>query len=186
MEKISVVEYSPSWKTDFQKAKSFYRELLQDIESKVEHVGSTAVEGMWAKPILDIDIIVINSIDNGCVIELLTGVGYVHLGNLGITGREAFTSPKNNPRINWMEHHLYVCIKGSENLNNHLLLRKHLRNNIKAVEAYSKLKRKLAKEFTHDIDAYVEGKSGLIAGFLRAEGMDQDSIKRISSINKKE
>lgn len=186
MKKIVVEKYNSEWKNEFEKAKTFYKELLSDIEVSVEHVGSTSVEGLWAKPILDIDIVVNDNIDSLFAIERLKNVGYLHMGNLGIEGREAFNYEENNPNIKWMEHHLYVCIKGCENLENHLLLRKHLRDNKKAVEAYSAIKLELAKKYPHDMDSYVDGKTDLITGFLKAEGMNIDEINRIASINKKD
>ena len=153
---------------------------------KIEHVGSTSVEGMWAKPILDIDIIVINNRDSKQVIERLISVGYSHIGNLGVEGREALKYKKDNKHITWMDHNLYVCIDECENLRNHLLLRKHLRNNVKAIEVYSKIKRELAEKYPHDIDAYVDGKTIIITEFLKNEGMGIDELNRIETINKKE
>ena len=79
----------------------------------------------------------------------------------------------------------YVCTRGSENMKNHLLLQKHLLNNKTAVKKYSTLKRNLAKKYPQDIDLYVEGKTELIKGFLKTEGMGKDELERIESINKK-
>ncbi len=159
MRKIVVVEYNPNWKLEFEKAKVSYLDLLSEIEVKVEHVGSTSVEGLWAKPILDIDIIVENDLDSKRVIDLLENVGYTHEGNLGIEGREVLKYKENNQFIQWMDHHLYVCLNDCENLKSHLLVRDHLRNNKDSVEAYSELKRKLAEEFSDDIDLYIDGKT---------------------------
>ncbi len=141
---------------------------------------------MWAKPILDIDIIVRNINERDAVINLLNEAGYTHVGNLGIEGREAFEYSEDNPYIKWIKHNLYVCIEGNDNVKNHLLLQKHLRNNKEAVEKYSLLKRELAKKYPNDIDSYVEGKTELITHFLKAEGMSPDVLHRIESINKKE
>ena len=64
MKKIYVAEYNPKWKDEFKKAHDFYRNLLSDLDVKIEHVGSTSVEGLMAKPILDIDIVVKNQEDS--------------------------------------------------------------------------------------------------------------------------
>lgn len=117
---IKVEAYNPKWKSEFDIAKKFYRKLLEGIEHEVVHVGSTSVEGLWAKPILDIDIIVNNDADSKAAIRLLQSTGYTHIGNNGVEGRESFEYEKTNLKINWMTHHLYVCITGNENLNNHL------------------------------------------------------------------
>ncbi len=83
-----------------------------------------------------------------------------------------------------MKHHLYVCLKGNENLKNHLLLQKHLRGNKESIDKYSKLKLKLAKKYPYDIDAYVDGKTDLITMFLELEGMSSEELNRIESANK--
>lgn len=185
MRKIIVEPYNPKWKEEFNKAKSFYEKLLENVNAKIEHVGSTSIEGLSAKPILDIDIIVQNEEDSKKVIELLESVGYNHIGNLGVEGREMLKYNPNNPRINWMEHHLYVCMKGSENLINHLLLREHLRNNKEPVKLYGDLKRELAERYPNDIDSYIEGKTEFITAILKSKGMNLEELERIKNINSK-
>jgi GrpB-like predicted nucleotidyltransferase (UPF0157 family) len=185
MREIKVVPYDPTWKTEFDKANNFYRELLVGLDIKIEHVGSTAIQGLYAKPILDIDIIVKDEKTKVKVIEKLENVGYKHLGTLGIEGRDAFSYNNDNPNITWMAHHLYVCMEGSINLENHFLLKKHLNNNEEAVQKYSQLKLELAKKFPNDIDGYIDGKTDLINSFLKKEGMASKRIQAIEEINKK-
>lgn len=185
MSDIVVEKYNPNWEEEFNKAYKFYKNLINGLDVKIEHVGSTSVKGLWAKPILDIDIIVKDDNDSKRVITLLKGVGYKHLGDLGIQGREAFSYEENNPDITWMRHHLYVCLENCENLRNHLLLRKHLRNNPESVKLYSELKKDLAVKFNNDIDAYVDGKTDLISSFLKEEGMKSNELDRIEAVNKK-
>ena len=185
MRKIIVKEHDPIWKYEFEKAKKFYENLRNTINVEIQHVGSTSGIGLCAKPILDIDIIVNSKEDSKMVIELLESKGYVYIGNLGIEGREAFKYEDDNPNIEWMDHHLYVCLRGSQNLNNHILLRERLRNDKEAVENYSKLKRELAEKFSDDIDSYIDGKTDFITGLLKEAGMKDEDVKRIESINKK-
>ena len=188
MRKIIIEEYNQKWKLEFEKAKKFYSKLFNKYnihDVLIEHVGSTSVEGMWAKPILDIDIIVPDTKISKNIIRILESVGYIHKGDLGIQGREVLEYKKDNKNINWMDHHLYVCINGCENLKNHLLLKKHLKENRHAVEVYSALKRKLAIEHEYDIESYIAGKTELITRFLRKEGMNIDEILNIISINNK-
>lgn len=185
MRKIIVESYNPKWKEEFEKAKTFYDKLLENINVKIEHVGSTSIEGLSAKPILDIDIIVQNEENCKQAIKLLESVGYNHIGNLGVDGREMLKYNPNNPRINWMEHHLYVCMQGSENLINHLLLREHLRNNKESVKVYGELKQELADRYTNDIDSYIKGKTEFITTILKSEGMDLEELERIKKINMK-
>lgn len=184
MKTIKVVPYDPIWKTEFERAELFYSKLLEGLEVTIEHVGSTSVVGLWAKPILDIDLIVKDQEASKTVIERLESVGYQHVGNLGVEGREVMKPVQLAEEIDWMTHHLYVCMEESEHVTNHLLLRKHLRNNNEAVVAYSDIKRKLADAHPHDINAYIDGKTELVIGILRKEGMDEASIQKIMGINK--
>ena len=84
MNKVEVVPYNPKWKAEFEKASNFYYELLKNLNVRIEYVGSTSVEGLWAKPILDIDIVVPDSEVCLATIEKLQSVGYKHVGNYGI------------------------------------------------------------------------------------------------------
>ena len=184
MKKIYVAEYNPKWKDEFKKAHDFYRNLLSDLDVKIEHVGSTSVEGLMAKPILDIDIVVKNQEDSKEALGLLKAAGYIHIGNLGLEGREAFRYEEDNKNIRWMEHHLYLCLENSENYKNHILLREHLRNNKEAIKRYGELKLELYKKYEYDIEAYIDGKTDLILGFLKEEGMGKAQLDNIEAINK--
>jgi GrpB protein len=95
---------------------------LLDVEViSIEHVGSTSVPGLAAKPILDIDVIV-EAAHMNAAIEALESVGYVHRGDLGLEGREAFDAPDDGPRRN-----VYFCTAGTLNVRNHLAVREVLR-----------------------------------------------------------
>lgn len=181
---IEVVKYDKNWGKEFQKAKNCYENKLKNLDVEIIHVGSTSIKGLWAKPILDIDIIVNNEKDKLLAISILEDYGYKHLGNLGIKGREAFSYEKDNSNINWMEHHLYVCTRNCESLNNHILLKKHLLNNPLDRDKYSNLKKKLCIKYPNDIDSYVEGKTELITSFLKKEGMQNNIIEEIKTANK--
>lgn len=111
--RVVVLPYDPRWKDEFQKIKSNLEKLLENTVLAIEHVGSTAVEELSAKPIIDIDII-IESYDNfEDVKSRLENLGYYHEGDLGIKDREAFGY---NQKDEFMTHHLYVCPRDSEEL----------------------------------------------------------------------
>ncbi len=182
---IKIEDYNPEWKDEFEKAKKFYSKILLNIEVDIIHVGSTSVKGLAAKSILDIDIVVNNKEDSKKVISVLEKYDYEHVGCLGVEGREVLHYDEKNKYINWMQHHLYVCIKGNENLENHLLLKRHLLQNEQAVVEYGNLKKNLAKKYKNDIDSYIEGKSVLIIKYLNSEGMKVEKLNKIKEINKK-
>lgn len=171
--KIIVEAYNPFWKSEFQKLSRIYHDRLAGLILSVEHVGSTAVAHLYAKPILDIDIVIEDAGLLPDVISKLGGMGYFHEGNLGIQGREAFKL--QDPALltkgkaeKPMEHHLYVCVAGSEELKRHITFREILRKNPDAAEAYGQLKKDLAATAKNRA-AYTEGKSLFIHSLLAPE-----------------
>ena len=188
--KIYVTKYDPRWALEFQELKRLFAEKLGDLILKIEHVGSTSVPGLAAKPILDIDIIITDDLElQQKVISELEKIGYKHLGDLGITGREAFQ--RRNDKVpftgngrQWMKHHLYLCRVGSIGLQNHLLFRDYLRKASLEKEKYSKLKQELATRFPDDIDAYIDGKTDFIIDILKRAGLDLKTANLIAAENK--
>ena len=144
-----------------------------------EHVGSPAVEGLAAKPIIDIDIVVSSMNALLKVIERLVPLGYVHQGELGIQGRHAFFQQENESKL-----HLYVCLDGSLGLRNHLALRDYLRAHPSAVKEYSNLKKRLAQQYPNNIDCYVEGKTSFIAAILERYSFTPCELLDVLSSNK--
>ncbi|WP_299928518.1 GrpB family protein [uncultured Nocardioides sp.] len=175
---IEVVDWSPRWAEQFDKVATVLRMALADVASaRVEHVGSTSVPGLAAKPVLDVDVIV-DAHDVPQAIAALEGVGYVHRGDLGVTGREAFHAP-DGPRRN-----VYVCVAGTANVRNHLAVRDVLRSRDDLREAYAAVKRALAANPAMDIDTYLAGKSAVLQQVLEASGeltqAELDAIRRLN------
>ena len=157
--KVSVFPYDEEWKGDFEKIKGELVSALGDLIVSVEHVGSTSVEGMAAKPCIDIDVVIRDYSLLDAVVAGLAAIGYVHEGDLGIRGREAF---KYSGKTHLRTHHLYVCPADSEELHRHITFRDFLRANPDAVEKYSRVKIEAARLFPDDIDAYIKHKSPCI------------------------
>jgi len=178
-DKVVVENYNPDWSEHFNQLKAAIWPSIKDIATAIEHVGSTSVIGLAAKPIIDIDI-VIDSLDVlPVVIERIRPLGYEHRGNLGIEGREAFSVRDNNIR-----HNLYVCDKNSVAFLNHILLRDRLRIDPDAREMYSNLKKNLANRFPDSIDSYIEGKTAFILDILRSGGIKSLELNAIRDANK--
>ena len=176
---IHIVEYDPCWKIRFNEFKDVLWPVVVDHLIDFEHVGSTAVEGLAARPIIDIDIIVSNMNALLKVIERLVPLGYVHQGELGIQGRHAFFQQENVSKL-----HLYVCLEGSLGLRNHLALRDYLRAHPSAVKEYSNLKKRLAQQYPNNIDCYVEGKRSFIAAILKRCSFTPCELLNVLSSNK--
>lgn len=103
--------------------------------------GSTAVPGLAAKPVIDLDVVIADRTDLSALIKRLRPLGYHHEGDLGVPGREAFTTPAGAP-----PHHLYVCAVGTPVLNRHLAFCDTLRANAELAQAYGDLKRDPRRE----------------------------------------
>jgi len=182
---IIVLDYSPQWAVQFEMLKNIYTTALHNLNIDIQHVGSTSVPGLAAKPIIDIDIIIENDSILKTVISRLKSLGYQHRGDLGIPQREAF---KHNSGVHNNEilptHNLYVCIKGCDSLNNHLTFRDYLKQHPNKIAEYSALKKKLAATYPNDIDAYVENKTPFITGILQQAGFDSNVLNAIIDQNK--
>lgn len=162
-EPIVVVEYDEGWPAQFEEIAQPIREALAPLGAKVEHVGSTSVPGLAAKPVIDIDAVLSSNADLARGIELLRDLGYVHQGDKGIPGREAFLWPPGSRR-----HHLYLVVGGNGPHRDHVEFRDHLRRDPETAREYAKLKRSLAERCREDRLAYEEGKSGFVSSVLRA------------------
>ena len=156
---VIVTPYDKAWKSAFEAIKQEIESAIGDLILGIEHVGSTSVEGMSAKPCIDIDVIIKDYSVFDKVIGKLESIGYTHEGDLGIKDREAFKYT-NKPHL--MKHHLYVCPQFSEELHRHITFRNFLRDNTDAVKKYSQVKETAAKLFPNDIDKYIEYKSPCI------------------------
>ena len=132
---------------------------LGQLAMRIEHVGSTSVEGCSAKPIIDIDVVIKDHTVLGEVVSALGTIGYRHEGDLGIAGREAF---KYDGKEHLRKHHLYVCPEDSPELKRHIAFRDHLRTHPDAVREYSRIKEEGAKRYPYDIEGYIEYKSPFI------------------------
>jgi GrpB-like predicted nucleotidyltransferase (UPF0157 family) len=181
MRRIIVVEYDPAWPATFNDLRARVWSVVGDLALAIEHMGSTSVPGLAAKPIIDMTVVVPSADDVPQAIERLATLGYVHRGNLGIEGREAFGNPMELPA-----HHLYVCPTGSLGLLNPLAVRNYLRTHLEAARAYGDLKKSLAAQFPHDIDSYVSGKTDFILSILREVGFASDQLEAIERMNRKQ
>ncbi|MDQ6925460.1 MAG: GrpB family protein [Candidatus Eremiobacteraeota bacterium] len=161
-EPVVVVPYDRAWPATFAQLRDRIAPVLGELAVGIEHVGSTAVPGLDAKPIVDVDVVIRHADDLPAVAAGLATLGYTQLGDLGIIGREAFRATADLPR-----HHLYVCAAGDATLQAHLSLRDALRADEDLARSYASLKRDLAERHRDDRDAYSEGKSTFVASVLR-------------------
>lgn len=172
-------DHDPSWESEFQKLGWVYFEILGDILIKIEHVGSTAINGIKAKPILDIDIVIEDNSVFPVVANKLKTIGYTHNGDQGIPGREAFlrddqSVPWNQANQTWMKHHLYVCTKDSRELDRHIRFRDYLNSNSEAAKQYENIKLEIESRSNGDRKIYADIKEN--------EGVCTEFIERVLMI----
>ncbi|SIN96774.1 GrpB family protein [Chitinophaga niabensis] len=175
---IKVEAYSDQWPLTFLHLQAKFNQHLEHLIDRIEHVGSTAVPGLAAKPVIDIDIIINDKSRFEEITAILKTLGYTHEGDRGIPGREAFSGPSQPA------HHLYVCLADSISLKNHLLLRNYLRSHPEKATAYGELKKQLAQKYPDNIDLYVENKTAFITSILEETGIDPDNLQEITAQNK--
>lgn len=162
---IAVRDYDPRWPEQFEKLRARIAGALGDLAAAIEHVGSTAVPGLAAKPIIDIDVLLRSPADLPEAIQRLASLGYQHQGDQGIAGREAFRAPAGE-----IAHHLYACLGRQGEFTRHLCFRDHLRKHREDARAYAKLKLELARRFGDDRDAYSRAKTDFITNVLHHVG----------------
>lgn len=167
MKRVVVVPYDNTWTAEFEKIKNELLQVLNDHIISIEHVGSTSVEGLAAKPIIDIDIVIKDYNSFETIKTKLAGIGYFHEGDLGIKDRQVF---KYEDKPNLMKHHLYVCPQYSEELKRHLAFRDYLRENKQERDWYGEVKQLAAKYYPEDIDSYIKAKKPCGAEILRRCG----------------
>ncbi|EJT49508.1 hypothetical protein A1Q2_07387 [Trichosporon asahii var. asahii CBS 8904] len=182
---IQVVEYDPAWPEYFASLSAELATVLAGLPVRIEHVGSTSVPGLWAKPVLDVDIVTAPA-HVPAVIAALAAAGYTHRGNLGIPGREAIASPSDvwhAAKHGGLKRNIYVCADGCLALRNHLAVRDVLREREDVREEYAATKRRLGEQ-TDDINVYVEGKSEVLGRILEAGGISAAERESVKDVNR--
>lgn len=165
MNPVLIEEYDPLWPERFRMLHSRIAGSIDSLAAAIEHVGSTAVPGLAAKPIIDMDVLLKSIADLPLAIARLASIGYTHRGDLGIAGREAFRVPNGD-----VPHHLYVCPPGSLEYGRHVAFRDYLRTHLQDAAAYANLKRNLARQFGSDREGYNQAKAAFVQEILRRAG----------------
>jgi GrpB-like predicted nucleotidyltransferase (UPF0157 family) len=164
---IELVPYDRAWPAIFEAEACRIRAAFRDLALRVEHVGSTAVPGLSAKPVIDIQVSVSSLVPFEPYIPLLGSIGYVHVP-LGVFDRvyPFFQKPPEWP----CTHHVHLCESGAEQEARHLAFRDHLRAHPHVAGQYLELKKLLAVKHhgeTHESrERYSLAKSSFIEALL--------------------
>lgn len=166
--KVIVTPYNPQWEVAFETIRKELAGILGSLALRIEHVGSTSVPGMSAKPIIDLDVVISGYEIFPEVVTRLEAAGYFHEGDLGIPGREAFCY---KGKLHLQKHHLYVCSADSRELHRHITFRDYLRAHPEDANIYREAKEKAARLYPDSIEGYMEYKSDCIAQIYRKCGL---------------
>ena len=165
---VVVLPYDAQWEQAFACIKDEILEALGPLAIGIEHVGSTSVRGLSAKPIIDIDVVIKDYSVFDAVVAALEEIGYHHEGDLGIAMREAF---RYDGKEHLQKHHLYVCPQDSPELRRQVAFRDYLRSHPEAARAYSRIKEEGAALWPDDMEKYIRHKSPLIEKIYREIGV---------------
>jgi len=176
---VVVQDYSPEWPAQFQSIKEEVETALIGVKHvSIEHVGSTSVPGLAAKPVIDLSVISERE-DVDAAIEALTlKGGYTYMGTMGIPDRHAFRKPGILPTRN-----LYVSVKDCQSIRNHLALRDLCRRSEIVRDRYGQVKLELSRREWKNVDEYCEAKSDVINWILEQAGLSEEDRQAIRSIN---
>jgi GrpB-like predicted nucleotidyltransferase (UPF0157 family) len=157
--KVKVVPYDPAWPREFECEASRIAEVLRNVAIAIHHIGSTAIPGIHAKPIIDIllEISDLPSLDANSA--AMMSLGYEAMGEFGIPHRRYF--PKNNAD-GTRTHQVHAFEAGSETAIRHLAFRDYMIAHPMAAHAYGELKQSLARQHPDSIEGYMDGKDAFI------------------------
>ena len=158
---VELVPHAEQWHQLFTEEKARLQDAIGENVVAIEHVGSTSVCGISAKPVLDIAVAIEKVADGDKCIKSLENLGYEYRAEHGIVGRHYFV--KGEPRT----HHLHMVELNCDFWKTHLLFRDYLRQNPAVAKEYESLKDDLAKKHAKNRDAYQEGKTDFIENVLK-------------------
>ncbi|MFT9488459.1 MAG: GrpB family protein [Tepidibacillus sp.] len=156
--KVEVVCHQSEWKQQFDHEANILREVFGNLISDIHHIGSTAIPGIKAKPIIDmlIEVKEIDEVDH--FNYKLYQLGYISKGENGIVNRRFFIKGDEFNRT----HHVHIFQTGNKEIDRHIRFRDYLIKHPDEAEFYSNLKEELAKKYPYDIEEYIKGKDQFI------------------------
>jgi len=170
---IEIADYDPAWPGAYERERAAIAGALGDLVFAIEHVGSTSVPGLGAKPIIDIMVGLRELADHARSVPPLQAIGYLHKGEHGIPERHYFRKPVRGPRT----HQIHMVEQGRDFWLRHLLFRDYLRRHPEEAAAYQRLKVGLAARFGTDVEAYTEAKTEFIQSALAKARATLDSVQ---------
>lgn len=157
--RIRVLPPNPNWETAYTVEAVRILSAFEGVEIELHHIGSTAIRGIFAKPIIDILLIVPDLGELDRRTPSIQSLGYEAMGEFGIPDRRYF---RRNSELGIRTHQIHAFERGTANSERHLAFRDYMNAHPLAAQAYSALKLHLAQAFPHNIEAYMDGKDAFI------------------------
>ena len=158
---VRLAQYSPEWKMLYEEEERLLKDLIGEYVIDIQHIGSTSVPGLIAKPIIDIGIAIKDFEEGQRLVKPIESLGYEYKGENGIPKRHYFV--KGNPTT----HHLHIVEIDSEEWKKNITFRDALRKDENLAKEYAKLKLNLAEKFKYDRVAYTDGKTDFVNYILK-------------------
>lgn len=156
--KVSLQPYTEEWAREYEIEEKLLRTEIGQFVIDIQHVGSTSIPGLAAKPIIDIAAAVSSLKEGEKCIEPLIKLGYEYKGDGGIRGRHFFAKGTKEKRT----HYMHIEEWKGELWQNHILFRDYLRKHKEFAIEYGELKAELAKKYSDDREAYAACKDEFI------------------------
>ena len=157
--KVCVVSPEPSWAVIYEAEVAKLRQALGELPFEVHHIGSTAILGIYAKPIIDILLVVQSLKSLDAKDQNMRELGYEPKGEFGIPERRYFRKDSTSGD---RTHQIHSFVQGSAGAIRHLAFRDYMNCHNEAAREYSDLKQGLAASFPNDIQKYMNGKDAFI------------------------
>lgn len=161
-EEVKLTPYDENWKNEFEKEKVLLQEYLKDIALLIEHVGSTSIEGLSAKPILDIAVGVLNKEALYKTIDKMSSFGYQVKNS--IEDRDEVLAIKGNGTNH--THYIHIMVASGDRCKNQILFRDYLKKHKEKIVEYENLKKELVKIYKDERLNYTAGKNDFILSVL--------------------
>jgi len=174
---IYLADYDPRWPQMYEEERARIVSAIGERAADVQHVGSTSIPGIAAKPIIDIAVHLNSLVDALYCITPLTELGYECLGEFGIPGRIYFRKLTASPLPGQSHdgvgrtHQIHMYELGHEQYEKQIVFRDYLRAHAAAAREYEALKRDLAVRHAGDIEAYANAKSDFVQSILRSAAL---------------
>ena len=159
MQKVEVVPHNPNWRNEFEVEAKQIAAVMGETLITIHHIGSTAIHGIYAKPVIDMLVEVRDITEVDARSSAMESLGYEVKGEFGIPGRRYF---RKDNQAGIRTHQVHTFESGSAQVTRHLAFRNFLNAHPEEAQKYSELKRKLAAEHPQNMDGYISGKDDFI------------------------